>query len=141
MSTNLSNPLTHTKTDDLIPVKEQDLKVDLSTFVGSWKNTKEDSGQIVKAELSSRDQQLILQAYGACEPDLCDWGTTECTVFTDAVNSPTAIAFFAKYEFNDITVEISSNVKLGVLVIQTYTTFNDGSGRQNYYTREFYHRQ
>lgn len=130
--------LQHTKLDDLKAKGEPGLKVDLSPFVGTWKNTKPDSGQLPKVIMKEVDGQLIMHAFGACTPDLCDWGEALCEVFTDGVGSPTANAFIASFSFDFADVEISSNVKLGVLVVQAYTRFKDGSDRFNYYTREFY---
>lgn len=130
--------LPFSKTDDLKTVEGSTLTVDLSPFLGSWNNTKPDSGQLPKVIMTETDGQLFMHAYGACEPDLCDWGKAKCEVFTDGVDSPVANAFIASFSFEAMDVEISSNVKLGVLVIQTYTRFKDKSKRFNYYTREFY---
>ena len=54
------------------------------------------------------------------------------------IHDGTALAFTTEFKWGEIDMDISANVKLGVLVIQTYTKFNDGSNRHNYYTREFY---
>jgi hypothetical protein len=35
--------------------------------------------------------------------------------------------------------QIAANLKYGVLVIQSYNTFRDGSGRPAYFSREFFH--
>ena len=126
-----------TKLDDLIGSVSA-LQVDFSPFVGRWKNTKNNSGQLPKVELTVRDNVLYLHAYGAGSEGLIDWGEAACHVYTDAVTSPTANAFITRFTFKAIDVEISANVKLGVLVIQTYTVFKDNSKRYNYYTREFY---
>lgn len=128
----------YTKNDDLTINEVDNIKVDLSPFLGKWKNTKLNSGQIPELEIKLVDGQLLLHAFGAYNDGLKDWGTTTCTVFTDNVESDCANAFSAKYSFDQIDVAITSNVKLGVLVVQTYTTFNDNSSRFNYYTREFY---
>lgn len=130
--------LSYTKKDDLSATGQPGLEVDLKPFLGSWKNTKPNSGQLPKIIMKLVDGQLVMHAFGACEPDLCDWGEAVCEVFTDGVGSPTANAFLTSYSFEAMDVEISSNVKLGVLVVQTYTRFKDGSDRHNYYTREFY---
>jgi hypothetical protein len=130
--------LQHTKSDDLKALGKPGLKVDLSPFLGSWKNTKPNSGQLPKIIMKETDGGLVMHAFGARQPDLFDWGEAKCEVFTDGVDSPTANAFIASFSFDFADVEISSNVKLGVLVVQAYTRFRDGSDRHNYYTREFY---
>lgn len=129
--------LEYTKSDDLIGTVTN-LAVDLAPFLGEWKNTKSNSGQLPKVLLEEINNELYLHAYGADENGLKDWGTVKCNVYTDGVNSATANAFITKFTFENIDVEISANVKQGVLVIQTYTIFRDLSKRYNYYTREFY---
>lgn len=129
--------LDYTKLDDLKGSTKK-LEVDYTPFLGKWNNTKNDSGQLPKVELTLKNNQLHLHAFGADENGLKDWGEVACKVYTDGVKSPTANAFITKYNFEKIDVEISANVKLGVLVIQTYTIFKDNSNRFNYYTREFY---
>lgn len=133
--------LEYTKTDDLKTVADFTGKVDLSPFVGTWTNTKLGSGQLPKVIMTESAGELFMQGFGARETELQDWGKVPCTVFTDAVDSDLANAFMARYEFESMDVEISSNVKLGVLVVQTYTRFKDGSDRYNYYAREFYARK
>ncbi|MCB9232394.1 MAG: hypothetical protein H6581_12065 [Bacteroidia bacterium] len=130
--------LSHTKLDDLKGLAQPGQKVDLKPFLGTWKNTKPGSGQIPKIIMRETEGELYMHAWGACTPQLCDWGQARCEVFTDGPGSPLANAFLARFTFEQMDVEISSNVKLGVLVVQTYTRFKDGSARHNYYTREFY---
>jgi len=133
-----SGNLSYTKSDDLKGRDREVEKMDLSPFLGSWTNTKDGSGQLPKVELRESDGTLILRAFGADKDGLIDWGEVECDVFAENIHDGTAIAFITGYKFDKIDVEISSNVKLGVLVVQTYTKFKDGSNRLNYYTREFY---
>lgn len=127
-----------TKTDDLKGFANDALKLDLTPFVGAWSNTKTDSGQLPYVELRTEEDVLYLKAFGAGENGLVDWGEARCTVFAPGISDATAIAFLASFQIENIEVQISANVKLGVLVLQTYTTFRDDSNRFNYYAREFY---
>jgi hypothetical protein len=55
-------------------------------------------------------------------------------------NGSTEVAgFHAHYDVGAVTTRIAANVKLGVLVLQTYTSFRDDSGRLSHYAREFFH--
>ena len=130
--------LKYTKNDDLVSSEHSDESFDLSPFLGSWTNTKEGSGQLPLVELRGENGVLYFRAYGAGKEGLIDWGESECEVYAENTYDGTAIAFLTSFSFDDMEVKISSNVKLGVLVIQTYTIFNDGSNRLNYYAREFY---
>lgn len=138
MQSKKSNNLNYTKTDDLPKNDDAIEEVDLSPFVGSWTNTKEDSGQLPKVELRCENNQLYMKAFGAGKNELVEWAEEKCEVYTDNIQKGTAIAFITKFQFDKIDVDITANVKLGVLVVQTYTKFRDGSNRLNYYAREFY---
>ena len=127
-----------TKKDDLKGIENHIGEMDLSPFVGKWENTKSDSGQLPYVELRVDHGVLFLRAFGASDHGHLDWGEVSCEVFAENVYDGTAIAFITGYTSDQADVEITANVKLGVLVIQTYTRFKDGSSRLNYYAREFY---
>lgn len=115
--------------------------VDPSPFVGTWLNTNDESHQrIARVILTVRDGALIVHAFGDCAPDLCDLGEVTADVFADSVNAHTAMSFSAVYEFGFMETYLQSNVKHGTLVIASCNKFKDGSGRSNYYTREFFYR-
>jgi hypothetical protein len=40
-----------------------------------------------------------------------------------------------------MATEVSAYNKQGILVAAIFTTFDDGSGRSDYWTREFFHRE
>jgi len=136
--TNEKTGLKYTKIDDLQGIEESIDQMDLSPFVGKWDNTKSGSGQLPYVELRTENGELYLKAFGADEDGLTEWGEVKCQVFSGNIHDGTAIAFTTGFTFDEIDVDITANVKLGVLVIQTYTTFKDGSQRLNFYAREFY---
>ncbi len=138
MNTKQLGNLSYTKTDDLKGRDRIVDKMDLSPFVGTWTNTKEDSGQLPYVKLREEEGRIFLNAFGADERGMVDWGEVECDVFAENIYDGTSIAFITRYTFDKIDVEITANVKLGILVVQTYTKFKDGSDRLNYYGREFY---
>ena len=138
MNIKISDNLKYTKIDDLKGIDEITQDLDLSPFVGSWDNTKKDSGQLPYVELREENGILYLKAFGAYDSGLLEWGEVKCDVFTENTYNGTAMAFITRYTFDGIDVEFTANVKLGVLVIQTYTKFNDESNRLNYYVREFF---
>jgi hypothetical protein len=49
------------------------------------------------------------------------------------------MSFQAVYDFGFLESYLQANVKHGTLVIATCNRFRDGSGRSNYYTREFFY--
>ena len=112
---------------------------DLSPLLGTWLNTNPVTDHICRMVILERGGRLIIHAYGADLPEPIDWGEIEATPYTSG-KSLEAGGFHAAYDFGEIETHLASNQKLGILVIQSYTSFKDGSGRQSYFTREFFHR-
>ncbi|NEP36936.1 MAG: hypothetical protein F6K38_37670, partial [Moorea sp. SIO3B2] len=54
-----------------------DDSIDLSSLLGEWFNTKRDTNYIKKVILSDRNGSLIINAYGASDGGLIDWGEAE----------------------------------------------------------------
>ena len=50
------------------------------------------------------------------------------------------MAFSAEYRFPFLTVVLAAYGKQGILVLDTFNSFTDHSGRADYFTREFFHR-
>ena len=114
--------------------------VDPTPFVGNWINTNESARhKIARVVMKVKDGILIVHAYGDCSPDLCDWGEVEADVFADSIASDVAMSFSAVYDFGFMETYLQSNIKHGTLVIASCNKFKDGSGRSNYYTREFFY--
>ncbi|MDT7809649.1 MAG: hypothetical protein QOJ70_3462 [Acidobacteriota bacterium] len=120
--------------------EESPSRVDASPFVGMWSNTNEEPRKRIAAvRLKLRDGTLIVNASGNIEHELCDWGEVEADVFAPDIGSHTAMSFQAIYDFGFLESYLHANIKHGTLVIATCNKFKDGSGRSNYYTREFFY--
>ena len=105
---------------------------EVTPLLGTWVNAKRDTDHITKAIVSKEDDGLKVRLHGSS-----DWGEVEATPY--AFTGTTDVAgFHARYKFDKIQVEIAANVKLGILVIQTYTTFEDD--RVSQFSREFFYR-
>ena len=103
-------------------------QVDPSPMFGTWHNTDKQTGGIVRMALAERNGIFIVHAWAAGSPDLYDWGEVAATAHAANVHSHEGMAFLAAY------------TKRGILVLDTFNTFKDGSGRSNYFTRELFHR-
>ncbi|MDT7809648.1 MAG: hypothetical protein QOJ70_3461 [Acidobacteriota bacterium] len=114
--------------------------IDLSPLVGTWVNTKKDTGGFAKLIITERAGRLFLRAYAACAPELCDWGEVEAFAYSDSVDSHTvqAMSAFLDVGFADVTFQ--GNLNLGLLVLVTFNHFKDNTERTSYICREFYHR-
>jgi hypothetical protein len=112
---------------------------DLSPALGTWLNCNLNTGEIVSLTLEEGDDGLILRAFGAADPSQRDWGGTAAVPHVSSLGSREVSGFTARYDFGFMETQIAANLKYGVLVIQSYNTFRDGSGRPDYFVREFFH--
>ncbi len=114
--------------------------VDPAPLAGTWYSTDKAARGIVKVVLTVRNGELIVHAYGACEPSPCDWGEVKGEAFSSGVSAHEAMAFTAFYDFGFMETSLAVYHKGGILVLDSFNLFKDGSGRSSYFTREFYHR-
>lgn len=109
-------------------------------LLGTWINTNRTARGIVKVILAVDEGKLIVNAFGACDPSPCNWGKTTATVFDKEISFPESMALSAFYDFGFMETYLLAHVKLGVLVIAKFDHFKDGSGRSNYFSRDFFYR-
>jgi hypothetical protein len=111
-------------------------KAEVAPLLGTWVNAKRNTDHIARVVVTERDGAVLVRLYGSSAEELVDWGETVAVpyVFTGTTD---VAGFHARYTFDAAGIEIAANVKLGILVIQTYTTFQDG--RLSQFSREFFH--
>lgn len=114
--------------------------VDLTPLVGAWYATDKQATGVVRLELSDRDGSLVVRALGANDTEPYDWGEVEGTAYGSSVTGTEAMAFSAIYDFGFLVTTLAAYGKQGILVLDTFNTFTDASGRSNYFSREFFHR-
>jgi hypothetical protein len=115
-------------------------EVDPGPLAGVWFATDRATPGVLRMELAKREGRLVVHAYGACSPEPCDWGEQVATAYGASVASTEAMAFSVIYDFGFLETLLAAYMKGGILVLDTFNTFKDGSGRASYFTREFYHR-
>jgi hypothetical protein len=116
---------------DLEPVA-----LDASALAGTWLNTNAQSRGIVRFDIAVQAAGIAVTAAGS-EP----WGTVLADTFSvDGFDADEALAFSAVFAFGFMEVRLQANIKGGVLVVAAFTRFEDESGRQHYFAREFYYR-
>lgn len=117
-------------------------KLDVSPLLGDWLNTDQGaSGGILRLSLTENAGQLRLRAFGTGKAAPRDWGEVATTIYGMDESSTAAWSFLADYDFGFLSTTISAYHKLGILVITTYNVFDDDSERNDYWTREFFHRR
>lgn len=115
-------------------------RVDHTSLLGTWYATDKAAAGIVKMVLSDRDGAFVLRAFGAAEPEPVDFGEVSAIAYAASVASPQAMALSAVYDFGFLETILAAYGKGGILVLDTFNTFKDKSGRSPYFTREFFHR-
>jgi hypothetical protein len=114
--------------------------LDLGVLLGDWLNTNAEGGISRIVCEPAEGGRMTVHCYGRCVPRDRDWGLADAPVFGFEFDASQAGAFSAVYDFGFQEVRLQANVKAGVLVVVTLTRFRDGSGRGNYFHREFYYR-
>jgi hypothetical protein len=109
----------------------------ITQFCGEWESTNSTSTGISRIIIKEQDGRLSVHAFGAFEPEERDWGTVPAEVFTDTAHSSRIRAFRALYDFGFMESLLQAKTEKGVLVIASFNRFKDGSGRANYFSREF----
>ena len=107
----------------------------LNDFVGTW----EGAGRSVsKLQIKVSDGQVRLHAFGACQPQDCDWGEVDAQAYATSVSANVAemaSAMTAQYEtdFTRTTLVIFPGKGGAELRLDIFTVFTDKSGRSPYH--------
>jgi hypothetical protein len=123
------------------PATQNGSILQLDALPGIWLNTNYDSGGIIKVVISIQGTVLKVRVFGAADPSPCDWGEVDAEyIYANNISSQTAAGFTARYRFDHAEINLQANWNQGLLVLASFTSFKDGSGRSNYFSREFFHR-
>ncbi len=122
---------------DTLPLAED--AGDVNGLTGSWVNTMPNADAIARVEID-RDPAggFYLRTWGAASPHPFDWGRIPMEAHVSGRNQT---GFHAVYDLGEASIALAANAKLGVLVIQSFTSFTDGSGRAPYIRRDFFQRE
>ena len=113
----------------------------MDSLPGVWRNTNRETRGIAEIEITVRGPKLNVRAFGAGDPAPIDWGEVEAEhIFGNNISSHVAAGFIAQYDFDFSRVHLQANWNQGLLVLASFTVFNDRSKRSNYFSREFFHR-
>lgn len=115
---------------------------DLAALLGTWFNTDKNTAGVVRMVLAGTPEDFTVHAWGAGSPlsKEHDWGQVPAVAYASGVASPDGMAFSATYDFDFVETFLAAYTKSGILVLDTFNVFKDGSGRSNYFSREFFHR-
>ncbi len=105
-------------------------------LVGTWNNVNPATRDVVKVVIAAAGSGIKVDAFGACSPTPCNWGNVAGTAYAANVSSSPAVAFSAQYKFSFAQAILVGHLQGKNLIIETFTHFTDGSGRDDYYSTD-----
>jgi hypothetical protein len=115
--------------------------IQVAPILGDWKNSNPRSRGVTRFVVSERDGQLWVHIW-ADDPqtgETWDWGEAVIeTLYGAGLRSTQGSGFTARFDHGHARTFVQSNQNHGITVLALSTTFTDGSGRANYFNREFY---
>jgi hypothetical protein len=117
----------------------RDATIDTAPLVGTWHSTNKTTRGIVKLILAAHDGIFTVQAFGALEPSPIDWGQVRGQAFADGVEQTESVGFRAFYDFGFLQTLVAAYLNKRILVVDTYNTFKDESGRCDYFLRDHFY--
>lgn len=113
--------------------------LDLSTAVGDLVSATRLPGGITRVSTRQRDGVFLVRATGHKDLRPGDWGERPADgVFANAILSPSASAFIATFEGDHVRSRLQAYYALGVVTLHAFHRFAEGSGRRDYFSREFF---
>lgn len=111
--------------------------VQRTALEGIWTNRDKATRGLVKLVITVTDETIEVHAFGACHPAPCDWGNVSGIAYAQSVASRSAVAFTAIYNFGHAQQILTGHLDAGLLVVQEFAHFTDGSGRSDYFAVEY----
>jgi hypothetical protein len=134
--------LEYVRAEDQLPdqVSAPGGQLDPAPLVGTWFATDQQATGVIRLELRYCDDTLLVRAFGADPDEPRDWGEIDALHYGARVTATNSMAFTARYDFGFLVTILAAYTIQGLLVLDTFNTFTDSSGRSNYFSREFFHR-
>jgi hypothetical protein len=119
-----------------------------TALFGTWVNTNSATRSVKQIVVQpGRDNGgLLVDAFGACTPSLCEWGLVPAIVYGPDVSAKTGATFQTDQAFLSGSTEwartqLQASVRVTAkgtksLSVRELTAFEDGSGRHNYTVTE-----
>lgn len=116
--------------------------VSAATLAGSWVNYDKGSRGIARLVITAdgaAEGSFALRVYGAGSPQPVDWGERRGEAFAAGVAGGDGVGFSVRYDFGFMETFVAAYLNLRLLVVDTYNTFKDGSGRCRYFMRDHFY--
>ncbi len=119
---------------------EQPAAIDLEPMLGRWRNADAGSRGIAEIRIAEHHGGTGVRVHGTGARGPVDWGDAEvevCTCVDEA--GVRTLSLLASYDFGFMESRLQLRIPGGTLALADLTKFKDGSGRTNYFTREFFY--
>jgi hypothetical protein len=111
--------------------------VNLSHLLGTWINTYRETRSLSRFTLNEGASGYAIETRAGDR----SLGETAVRPFSANVDSRAADGFTAAYDFDFLEMLLSAYCAKGLIVVSQYTRFKDGSGRPDYFNREFFFKE
>jgi len=130
------------KLEDRVKLPQKESSLQLDSLHGTWLNTSQEGGGIIKVIITLQDSKLRLRVFEAAGSVSRDWGEVEAEhIYANNISSQVAAGFTTWYHLDHADIHLQANWNQGLLVLASFTTFKKGGKRSNCFSREFFHRQ
>jgi hypothetical protein len=112
---------------------------DLAPLTGLWHSYDRETTGILRLEITARGPVPVVRVHGAGVPGPIDWGEVPAQAFTAGVAVHESVGFSARYQLDFARILLAAYLNKRLLVVDAYTVFTDGSGRNGYFQRDHLH--
>jgi hypothetical protein len=115
--------------------------LDLTPVAGDWVSTTGLAGGVSRFRVGEQDGSLSIGASGYGATRAGDWGDVPAQAFANTLRpgpGQAFTAFVATFEGLRVRTQLESYLALGLATGHAFHRFAEGSGRRDYFTREFY---
>jgi hypothetical protein len=112
--------------------------VDVSGLLGTWVNSNPETSGIARMVLSEAGGKLSLRVSAVGPEGLIDWGAADVSVCSSSPSARDAAGFTCLYDFGFAETRLQAMILKGLIVLAQIHTFKDGSGRVDYFVREYF---
>lgn len=106
-------------------------------FVGRWENENPDTSGITRVRIDSRLNKIIINMWGSCHPNDCDWGSQSIGQ-TDSDDGLLSVTWTNSFNVIDQQITVLPDDRLRV---SGHTRFTDNSGRPDYNSTYYFLRR
>jgi hypothetical protein len=106
-------------------------------LLGTWVNLNRGTCHLRSITLARGGDGFSLSALAAGETGSSALGPVPARIYVaDGTDQP--LGFAACFETDAAETCVTANQTQGICVVQTYTTYREGAGRENFFTKEFF---